>query len=144
MKPLWWENLPEALLVERFRYLGFFRMMTGNPQPSKVGRSMTFQGEFWSRKYESEIDVSAELQTSVTTPLASAFVDACMSVEEANLSAVTISVTADNGFQVEATGDLGKCAIFTKKCPKCSATIYKKAHPFNGCISIVVEEVMAT
>jgi hypothetical protein len=116
----------------------------GNCRSAEVSINMTFKGEFWSRKYESDIDVSSELQTSVTTPLASAFVDACMSVEDSNLAIVVISVTTNGDFQVKATGDLGECAVVTKKCPKCASATYKGSHPFNGCETVLIEEIMAT
>lgn len=111
-------------------------------------------GEFWSRQYDSDSDVVAELaDPHINTPFKTAFVDACMAVEDSDAgdepdSLARVEIRASPvGFRIEATNPRkpGRMyVLIVQRCAKCGAPTHESRHPFNGCPSVVIEEVMTS
>jgi hypothetical protein len=106
-----------------------------------------FHGEFWSRIWSSDVDVSDELsERKINTPLQCAIVDACLDVERSQLdlmAKIEIRLNNSGNLVVKVDSDGLTKTIETDKCPKCGVRIYMDIHPFNSCELVVVEQVMA-
>jgi hypothetical protein len=107
-------------------------------------------GQFWSRVYTTDFDLfEGDLVNGpINTALKAAFVDACFAVESVgagsrpgSLASVTISMTEDGDYRLEAVSEGKSYAIVTQKCHKCLATIHGDLHPFNGCDEVLLEEI---
>lgn len=109
-----------------------------------------FQGSFWSRRFVSNTDLSQSLRDGkIDTPLQRAFAAACMKVEPSDAGARANSLATakvirldDGNFVIEATSEGRSHLVRTQSCVKCAAVTYDGCHPFNGCIEVIVEEVM--
>lgn len=110
-----------------------------------------YSGIFWCRRYESNVDLRHLLTNAgIGSPLFRLYVDACMAVEsrinQMSLSLpvafVTFTHLEDGNFRAEAVCEGKRHVIVTQKCKICGEVTYD-GHPHNGCIEVVVEEVMS-
>jgi hypothetical protein len=116
----------------------------------KTVKNEVFCGEFWSRSWESDVDLSDELsERKITTPFQRAIIDACLGVEKGktdSMAKLEIKLNESGNFVIKAWSfsefSKKEKTIETNKCPKCGVRTYTNVHPFNGCECVVVEQVM--
>ena len=115
-----------------------------------VETEIKYDGSFWSRKFVSNVDLSGSLRDGkIDTPLQCAFVAACMKVEPSDagarlnsLATAEVTVRDDGSFLIEAMSEGRRSSIASQACTRCAAATFENNHPFNGCVEVVVEEIM--
>lgn len=107
-------------------------------------------GIFHSRSWTSDADMSEYMSGNMLdNAVKIALVDACMLVEDtAAYSRVSIRKVKDGQYEIEAfaenrlTENPRTETVETVPCSLCSCPTYGGMHEHNGCLAVIVEEVM--
>ncbi len=60
------------------------------------------------------------------------------------LAEVRMRMRGDGTWELEAECGSARAVAVTEKCPLCAADVFGGVHPHNGCVKVVVQEVMET